>query len=78
MSVQIYTRTACAPCRTVKTWLQKKGVKYDEIDVDEYPEAAREVFDRTGFMMVPMTMVGDRSVSGMNFGLLTQLLNESA
>lgn len=58
----------------VKTWLQKKGIKYDEINVDEDPAAAREILDRTGFMMVPMTLVGERAVQGMNFALLTELL----
>lgn len=58
----------------VKTWLQKKGIKYDEVNVDDNPEAAREIMDRTGLMMVPMTLIDDRAVSGMNFGQLASIL----
>lgn len=74
MPVKVYTRTTCAPCRMVKTWLQKKGIKYDEINVDEDPAAAREIVDRTGVMMVPMITVGERVCQGMNFALLTEML----
>lgn len=58
----------------VKTWLQKKGIKYDEINVDDDPAAEREILDRTGFMMVPMTLVGENVVQGMNFPRLSELL----
>jgi glutaredoxin len=75
MQIKVYTRTTCAPCRMVKAWLQKKGYEYTEINVDEDPSAAKEIMDRTGLMMVPMTLIGDRAVSGMNFGQLASILS---
>ena len=75
MSVTVYTRTTCAPCRMVKTFLQKKGVKYEEVNVDENPERAAEAFEKSGFQMVPVTVIGDRVISGMNIPLLSEILN---
>jgi glutaredoxin len=72
--VKIYTRTTCAPCRMVKTWLQKKGVKYEELNVDEKPELMDDVIRKTGLMMVPVTVIGENHVQGMNFSRLSELL----
>ncbi len=58
----------------VKTWLQKKGITYEELNVDDRPELIGEIVEKTGLMMVPVTLVGDRVISGMNFGLLSELL----
>ena len=72
--VKIYTRTTCAPCRTVKAWLQNKGVKYEELNVDDNPEFMDDVIRRTGLMMVPVTFIGDNHVQGANFSRLSELL----
>jgi len=72
--VKIYTRTTCAPCRMVKTWLQKKGVNYEELNVDEKPELMDEVIRKTGLMMVPVILVGENHVQGANFARLSELL----
>jgi len=72
--VKIYTRTTCAPCRAVKTWLQKKGVKYEELNIDENPELEGEVMQRTGLLMVPVIQIGENIVQGMNFARLSELL----
>lgn len=58
----------------VKTWLQKKGVKYEELNVDEKPELMDDVIRKTGLMMVPVIVVGENHVQGMNFSRLSELL----
>jgi glutaredoxin len=58
----------------VKTWLQKKGVKYEELNVDEQPELMDDVIRKTGLMMVPVTVIGENHVQGMNFSRLSELL----
>lgn len=72
--VKIYTRTTCAPCRAVKTWLQKKGVDYTEVNVDDNPSEEAEILQRTGLLMVPMIVIGENVVQGMNFARLSELL----
>lgn len=73
-SVKVYTRTTCAPCQMLKHWLKNKNVPYTEVNVDEDPKLMDEVIKRTGIQMVPMIEVGDRTVSGLNIRLLSELL----
>lgn len=74
-TVKVYTRTTCAPCRTLKHWLKSKGVPYEEINVDEDPALMDLVIKQTGIQQVPMTQVGeDRFISGLNIALLANLL----
>jgi glutaredoxin len=74
MTVTVYSRPSCAPCKTLKTWLARKGVSYTEINVDDNPAAVREILARTGFMVVPMTLIDNEAVSGPNFARLNSLL----
>lgn len=74
MPVTVYTRTTCAPCKTVKYWLNKKGIAFTEKNVDENPEFAQEAFSKSGFTAVPVTVVGDKVIAGMNLSLISQAL----
>lgn len=73
--VTIYTRNTCAPCKAVKMFLSRKGVEYRELNVDEDPSLMNEIISRSGFAQVPMTVIGDRVVSGQNFGAIAALLS---
>lgn len=73
-SVKVYTRPTCAPCQTLKKWLQNKGVSFTELNVDDNPSLMDEIIERTGVQMVPMIEVGDRTISGVNIRLLSELL----
>lgn len=72
--VTIYTKTQCGPCRAVKMFLSRKGIEYRELNVDEDPALMSEIISRSGFAQVPMTVIGDRVVSGQNFGAIAALL----
>ncbi len=62
--VQVYTKRNCAYCVRAKALLQKKGVAYEEIDVEN--DDARRVWlvEKTGQRTVPQIFVGDRSLGG--------------
>ena len=72
--VIIFTRTTCAPCKTVKYFLTKKGVEFTEKNIDE-PEHAKEFAEYTDLTMVPLVLTpsGDK-IQGLNLALLTQAL----
>ena len=74
MTVTVFTRTTCAPCHMLKSYLQRKGVQYQEKNVDDNPEEAAEIFAKTGFTMVPVTVIDDKIVSGFNLPLISELL----
>lgn len=73
MPVTIYTRSTCAPCKTVKYFLQKRGIAFTEKNIDEPVNAAE--FDRVAsFPMVPLVVVGDQHIQGLNLSLLSKAL----
>jgi glutaredoxin 3 len=73
-TVVVYTRTTCAPCRTLKHWLSAKNVPFTELNVDSNPRLMDEVIAKSGYQVVPLIQVGDTFVSGLNLPLLSRLL----
>jgi glutaredoxin 3 len=79
----VYTTTYCPYCQAAKKLLKKKGVEFEEINLDENPERWDECEKRSGRQTVPQIFIGDRHVGGcddlqaMNrSGELDQLLKE--
>jgi glutaredoxin 3 len=65
-SIQIYTKHRCAYCTRAKGLLQRKGVAYEEIDV-EGDDARRDwLVEATGQMTVPQIFVDGRSLGGFS------------
>ena len=58
--ITIYTTNTCAYCVMVKKWLALKGFKYNEVNLDEHPERAKEAMEISGQMAVPVE-VGTRN-----------------
>ncbi len=57
--VKIYTTTWCPDCRNAKAWLDKRGIAYDEINVETAPEAAQFVMAvNNGKRKVPTFVIG--------------------
>ncbi len=74
MSITVYTRTTCAPCRTLKHYLKTKGHEFIEKNVDEDPKHMDDVIKQTGFQMVPMTVINGEAVMGLNLAKINSLL----
>jgi mycoredoxin len=54
----MYSTTWCGDCRRSKSWLDAQGVPYEEINIDESPEAAREVMRlNRGYRSVPTIVI---------------------
>ena len=66
MAVTIYTREGCPYSRAMKEDLDKKGIKYKEIDVMKNPEFQEELLKLAKRRAVPV-MVEDGKVT-VGFG----------
>jgi glutaredoxin len=66
MAVTIYIREGCPFCKALKEDLDKKGVKYKEIDVIKNPEYQEELLKLAKRKAVPV-MVEDGKVT-VGFG----------
>lgn len=63
--VTIYTTMFCPYCHMAKDLLKKKGVTYDEIDVDTKPGLRAEMREKAGGRnTVPQIWIGDHHVGG--------------
>lgn len=56
-NVIIFTTNTCGYCGMVKKWLGAKGVSYEEVNLDQYPERQAEAMELSGALTVPVTVV---------------------
>jgi glutaredoxin 3 len=61
--VVMYSTGWCGFCARARGLLERKGVAFREIDVDE-PEARAEMVTRSGKRSVPQIFIGSRHVGG--------------
>lgn len=55
--ITVFTTSTCAYCPMVKKYLDGKGVKYDVVNLDEQPEKQKEVYEKSGALTVPITLI---------------------
>lgn len=55
--VKIYSTTTCPYCKMLKSYLQEKGVTYEEILLDEQPDQIQKSIDTCGSQGVPCTHI---------------------
>ena len=60
----MYATAWCPYCARARNLLARKGVSFEEIDVEERPEARAEMIERSGRQSVPQIFIGARHVGG--------------
>jgi glutaredoxin 3 len=80
-TVTIHTKPSCPYCIAAKALLRRKGVGYDEINIEGDRAAAAALVQRTGRRTVPQIFIGETHVGGYddlhaldNAGRLDELL----
>ena len=62
-AVTMYATAWCPYCARARALLDRKGVAWNEIDVDDAPRRT-EMIERSGRRTVPQIFIGDRHVGG--------------
>jgi len=63
--VEVYTTNYCPFCTRAKALLDRKGVRFDEIDVTDDPDLREKMVERAGGRRtVPEIFINDRIVGG--------------
>lgn len=57
-TITIYSRPDCQPCKRIKAWWDRKGVVYQEVNVEESP-ADLAAIKALGYERVPVTVVSN-------------------
>lgn len=53
MALKVYSSRWCGDCRVAKRFLDKHGIQYEEVDIEQHPEAAEELERQTGRRAIP-------------------------
>ena len=65
-SVRVYSKSNCPYCVRAKALLAKKGVSFEEIDVERDDGLRTWLVEATGQRTVPQIFVGDRWLGGFS------------
>jgi len=71
--VVVYSTSHCPYCVQAKQYLARKGVAYQEIDV-EGSRSAQEEFQQLGGSGVPLILIGDKRIHGFSAGEIDEAL----
>ncbi len=63
-TVTMYATSWCPYCSRARALLTRKGVAFEEIDVEAAPEKRAEMQSRSGRRTVPQIFIGDHHVGG--------------
>jgi glutaredoxin len=61
----VYTSTNCVYCKQLKSYLTEQNISFEERNVDEN-EAYFDELQKTGMMSLPVTVIGEYNILGMN------------
>ena len=62
--IKVYSTPTCPWCIKLKTWLNGKGIGFEDIDVSADQEAAQEMIRKSGQMGVPQTEIDGKMIVG--------------
>ncbi|MBD3296418.1 MAG: NrdH-redoxin [Candidatus Omnitrophica bacterium] len=73
-NVMVYSTPTCPYCKKAKQYLKENDIEFEDIDVSEDQEKAREMSEKSGQMGVPVVEVDGEFVVGFDKGKLDSLL----
>lgn len=74
--VTVYSTTWCGFCKMAKQYLDSKGVKYKEVDIEQDQTAAMHIMHKTGQAGVPVIEVGEATIIGFDRPKIDTALQE--
>ena len=71
--ITLYSTHSCPYCRQARQYLEDKGLRFQELDIQQNIRAQR-MLARIGARAVPVIMIGDARVDGFDRKRLDSLL----
>ena len=62
--VTVYTGSFCGSCLQAISLLERRGIAYSEVSVEDHPGLLEKLQERSGRRTLPQVYVGDRYVGG--------------
>jgi glutaredoxin-like YruB-family protein len=64
--VKVYSMPTCPYCKMAKEFLKSKGIEFEDVDVSENPEAAKEMIEKSGHTGVPQIEINGKIIIGFD------------
>ena len=79
MKITVWTKSHCPQCTMTKTLLKRKGLEFDEADLETSPEQL-QAFKDAGLLQAPIIVLGQdgRRWSGFRPDLIDELAHAVA
>jgi len=72
--IKVYSTSACPFCTTLKTFLTDHNIEFENVNVGEDREAAKEMIEKSGQMGVPVLDVDGEIIVGFDKKRIVELL----
>ncbi|WP_027598231.1 glutaredoxin-like protein NrdH [Pseudomonas sp. MOIL14HWK12:I2] len=73
MTITIYSKPACVQCNATYRALDRQGIAYQVVDIEQDAKA-RQTVESLGYRQVPVVVVGDDHWAGFRPDKLGQLV----
>jgi len=73
--IKLYTTPTCVYCKTLKNYLQKNNINFEEIDVSKDEKELQKMIKLSGQMGVPVADIDGQIVVGFDKAKIDSLLN---
>jgi len=74
IKIRVFSTPTCPYCVTLKAYLDEKGISYEDINVAEDKEAAKEMIKKSGQMGVPVSEINGEIIIGFDKVKINQIL----
>jgi len=74
MNVKVFSTNFCPYCKMAKEFLKEKNIPFEDVNVQENQEAARELVEKSGQMGVPVIEIDGEIVIGFNVERIKSIL----
>ena len=64
--VKVYSTSTCPYCAMAKAFLREKNIPFDDVNVGDNSEAAKEMVKKSGQMAVPVIDIDGKIIVGFN------------
>jgi len=62
--ITLYTGSFCGFCEQVRALLERRGIAFTEVNVEDHPDLCEQLLARSGRRTLPQVYVGERYVGG--------------
>ncbi len=73
--VKVFSAPSCPYCFTLKEFLKKHNIEFEDIDVSKDEKAREEMIHKTGQMGVPVVEIDGEIVVGFDKEKISKILN---